>query len=122
MTGMSSFGRTLNFTSANEDGATELAALTLRPDDHVLCLTASGARPLDLLLGNPARITAIDINPAQNELTRLKIAALRALSDEGVHAYLGIAPCVVPPGDDDAAQIESDEQVERGLRVTGQRD
>ncbi len=93
MTGMSSFGRTLNFTSANEDGATELAALALRPDDHVLCLTASGARPLDLLLGNPARITAIDINPAQNELTRLKIAALRALDDEGVHAYLGIAPC-----------------------------
>lgn len=90
---MSNFGRTLNFTSANEDGATELAALVLRPDDHVLCLTASGARPLDLLLGNPARITAIDINPAQNELTRLKIAALRALDDESVHAYLGIAPC-----------------------------
>ncbi|WP_291201035.1 DUF3419 family protein [Hyphomonas sp.] len=89
---MSNFGRTLNFTSANEDGATELAALALCPTDHVLCLAASGARPLDLLLGNPARITAIDINPAQNELTRLKIAALRALDDEAVHAYLGIAP------------------------------
>jgi len=90
---MSNFSRTLNFTSANEDGATELAALGLGAGDHVLCLTASGARPLDLLLGNPAHITAIDINPAQNELTRLKIAALRALDDEGVHAYLGIAPC-----------------------------
>jgi S-adenosylmethionine-diacylglycerol 3-amino-3-carboxypropyl transferase len=90
---LSNFARTLNFTSCNEDGATELAALCLQPTDHVLCLTASGARPLDLLLGNPQRITAIDINPAQNELLRLKIAALRALGDEEVHAYLGIAPC-----------------------------
>lgn len=90
---MSDFSRTLNFTSANEDGATELTALKLKPDDHVLCLSASGARPLDLLLGNPSRITAIDINPAQNELTRLKIAALRTLDDEGVYAYLGLAPC-----------------------------
>jgi len=89
---MSNFSRTLNFTSANEDGATELAALALKPADHVLCLTASGARPLDLLLGNPARITSIDINPAQNELARLKVAAFRALGDEAVHAYLGIAP------------------------------
>jgi S-adenosylmethionine-diacylglycerol 3-amino-3-carboxypropyl transferase len=89
---VSSFARTLNFTSANEDGATELAALAMKPTDHVLCLTASGARPLDLLLGDPAHVTAIDINPAQNELLRLKIAAFRALGDEAVHAYLGIAP------------------------------
>lgn len=88
---MTNFGRTLNFTSANEDGATELAALSLRPDDHVLCLTASGARPLDLLLGKPARITSIDINPAQNELLRLKMAAFRALGDDALYAYLGIA-------------------------------
>jgi S-adenosylmethionine:diacylglycerol 3-amino-3-carboxypropyl transferase len=88
---MADFSRTLNFTSANEDGATELEALALAPSDHVLCLTASGARPLDLLLGNPARITAIDINPAQNELLRLKIAAFKALEDEALYAYLGIA-------------------------------
>ncbi|MFN3912874.1 DUF3419 family protein [Hyphomonas sp.] len=89
---MSSFARTLNFTSANEDGASELAALALTADDHVLCLTASGARPLDLLLGQPAQITAIDINPAQNELLRLKIAAYRALGDDALYAYLGLAP------------------------------
>ena len=87
---MGSFARTLNFTSANEDGATELAALALKPADDVLCLTASGARPLDLLLGGPRSITSIDINPAQNELLRLKIAAYRTLDDEAVHAYLGI--------------------------------
>lgn len=89
---MASFAQTLNFTSANEDGATELAALALGPRDHVLCLTASGARPLDLMLGDPARVTTIDINPAQNELLRLKIAAFRALEDEALHAYLGLSP------------------------------
>ena len=87
---MADFSTTLNFTSANEDGATELAALNIQPSDHVLCLTASGARPLDLLLGDPARITAIDINPAQNELLRLKIAAFRALDDDALLAWLGI--------------------------------
>ena len=89
---MADFARTLNFTSANEDGATELAALALTPADHVLCLTASGARPLDLLLGDPARITAIDINPAQNELLRLKIAAWSALDDTALLEWIGIAP------------------------------
>jgi S-adenosylmethionine-diacylglycerol 3-amino-3-carboxypropyl transferase len=89
---LANFSRTLNFTSANEDGATELAALALRPSDHVLCLTASGARPLDLLLGNPRRVTAIDINPAQNELLRLKIAAWRTLDDRELIEWLGIAP------------------------------
>lgn len=87
---MSGFATTLNFTSANEDGASELAALALQPADHVLCLTASGARPLDLLLGNPANITATDINPVQNELLRLKIAAFRALDYQDLLAWLGI--------------------------------
>lgn len=90
---MGNFNRTLNFTSANEDGATELAALRLGPADHVLCLTASGARPLDLLLGNPGKITAIDINPAQNELLRLKMAAYRTLDDEALYGFLGITAC-----------------------------
>ena len=87
---MSSFAHTLNFTSANEDGATELAALSQA--GHVLCLTASGARPLDLLLGDPGKITSIDINPAQNELLRLKMAAYRGLGDEALYAYLGLTP------------------------------
>ena len=87
-----SFATTLNFTSANEDGQTELDALSLSPNDRVLCLTASGARPLDLLLADPGEIVALDINPAQNELLRLKIAAFRTLSDGELYAYLGLVP------------------------------
>lgn len=85
-----SFATSLNFTSSNEDGRTELAALDLAPEDRVLCLTASGTRPLDLLLGDPGDILAIDINPAQNHLLRLKIAAFKTLSDDELYAYLGL--------------------------------
>lgn len=101
------FSRTLNFTSANEDGASELEALSLGPTDRVLCLTASGARPLDLLLGDPGSLVAIDVNPAQNALLALKIAAIRALGADDLHAYLGITPC------DDRLGLHAD--VERGL-------
>lgn len=87
-----SFATSLNFTSSNEDGRTELAALDLSPGDRVLCLTASGTRPLDLLLGGPGDILAIDINPAQNHLLRLKIAAFKTLSDDELYAYLGLEP------------------------------
>ncbi len=90
---MSSFYRTLNFTSANEDGRTELAALSLSRADRVLCLTASGARPLDLLLGDPGEVVALDLNPAQNHLLALKIAAYATLSNDDLYAYLGLTPC-----------------------------
>lgn len=85
-----SFADSLNFTSANEDGQTELDALALSPVDRVLCLTASGARPLDLLLGDPGEIIALDSNPAQNHLLALKIAALRCLDDGALYRFLGI--------------------------------
>ncbi|MCU0882928.1 MAG: BtaA family protein, partial [Hyphomonadaceae bacterium] len=77
-----SFATSLNFTSANEDGATELAALASVAGDRVLCLTASGTRPLDLLLGDASQIVALDMNPAQNRLLALKIAAIRVLEDD----------------------------------------
>ena len=83
----------LNFTSANEDGRTELAALAPLGGARVLCLTASGARPLDLLLGDPAGIVALDLNPAQNHLLALKIAPHRRLGMSDLYAYLGITPC-----------------------------
>lgn len=87
------FFKNINFSSANEDGRTELKALQMTPEDHILCLTGSGARALDLLLGNPEHITSIDLNPAQNALLALKIAAYKTLSDDDLWAYLGIINC-----------------------------
>jgi S-adenosylmethionine-diacylglycerol 3-amino-3-carboxypropyl transferase len=84
------FFRTINYSSVNEDWRTEIAALKLREGGRVLCVTGSGDRPLDLLAAVPTRLVAIDRNPAQNYLLRLKTAALKELAFEDYAAFLGL--------------------------------
>lgn len=83
------FFNALNFSSSNEDGLTELVALQ-GPAQRMLCLTGSGTRPLDMLLSDTAEVIAVDVNPIQNALLRLKIAAFETLSHSELLAYLGI--------------------------------
>ena len=59
---------------------------------HALCITASGARPLELLLGNPRSVLALDFNPAQNHLLELKMAAYRSLDYAEFTAFIGLCP------------------------------
>jgi S-adenosylmethionine-diacylglycerol 3-amino-3-carboxypropyl transferase len=87
------FFNSLNFTSANEDGNSELLALCATPPQRMVCLTGSGARVLDMLVGDPKEIIALDMNPAQNHLLRLKIAAYKALDNADLLAFLGITNC-----------------------------
>lgn len=92
MSGNSRFFQNINYASFHEDGDSEREALALNGSDRVLCLTGSGARPLDLLLDGPSEIVAIDWNPAQSHLLELKIAVIRRLEyDEGL-AFLGLLP------------------------------
>jgi S-adenosylmethionine-diacylglycerol 3-amino-3-carboxypropyl transferase len=92
----SGFMRTLNYTSVNEDWRTEAAGLRIGATDDVLCITGSGARPLDLLALDPARVVAIDLNPVQNHLLHLKIAAMRRLPYEEYAAFLGLRAASAP--------------------------
>lgn len=85
-----SFASSLNYTSVNEDWRTEAQALRLHNGGRVLCVTGSGDRPLDLLATTSTRITAIDHNPSQNHLLRLKMAAMQALSFEDYARFLGL--------------------------------
>lgn len=86
------FFATLNYSSCNEDWRTERRALQIGPSDRVLCVTGSGDRPLHLLLDDPERLVAIDANPCQNHLLRLKMAAMRAFPHEEYVAFLGLTP------------------------------
>jgi S-adenosylmethionine-diacylglycerol 3-amino-3-carboxypropyl transferase len=86
----SRFHRTLNYASVNEDWRTEAAALRIGSTDTVLCVTGSGDRPLDLLALDPGRVVAIDLNPAQNHLLVLKMAAMQQLAYEPYAAFLGL--------------------------------
>ncbi|MFN2387268.1 MAG: DUF3419 family protein [Thermoanaerobaculia bacterium] len=84
------FFETLNYASVNEDWRTEAQALRPGTTDRILCVTGSGDRPLNLLAVTGGGVLAIDVNPAQTDLLRLKIAALRRLSFDDYAAFLGL--------------------------------
>ncbi len=80
----------LNFTSTNEHGETERAAL--QGCRRILSLTGTGTRVLDLLGGDAEEVVALDANRVQNFLLGLKIAAIARLDRDACLAFLGIAP------------------------------
>lgn len=64
-----------------EDPVVDMAALRIRPEDHVVAIASGSCNVLSYLTADPARITAVDLNGAHIALGRLKVAALRALPD-----------------------------------------
>ncbi|MBA3721640.1 MAG: DUF3419 family protein [Parachlamydiaceae bacterium] len=89
---MSRFFKRLNYSIGNEDWETEHLALRIQPNDHVVCVTASGDRPLNILLDDPKEVLAIDLNPSQNYLLDLKMAAMRELDYDHYLSFLGVGP------------------------------
>lgn len=86
---MSEFYSRLSYSFGNEDWKTEHKALKIQPGDRVLCITASGDRPLHLLLDDCGELISIDANKIQNHLMSLKTAAMRNLDFESYLAFLG---------------------------------
>lgn len=84
-----SFYNRLNYSLGNEDWSVEEQALRINPNDKVVCVTASGDRPLHLLMTECAEIISIDMNRIQNFLLELKLAALIHLDYEPYLAFLG---------------------------------
>ena len=80
----------LAYSSCNEDGETELAALELSNESIVLCISGSGARPLELLRDQPKKIYSVDMNPAQNALLELKLAGIKVLNYKQYLELLGL--------------------------------
>ena len=58
----------------------------------MFCITAGGGRVLNLIYDRPQEIVAVDVNPTQNHLLELKIAAMRALAYEPYLAFMGVRP------------------------------
>lgn len=77
------------YSASNEDSASEIAAL--QPQGrNVLCITASGSRAFELLLADPARVLAVDQNPAQTALAELYAAAYRHLDYRAFASFVGL--------------------------------
>ncbi len=85
-----SFFTKINYSACNEDSESERRALQLTHTDTVLCITGSGARPLDLLIDKPAKIISVDFNATQNYLLALKIAAYQTLTYAEFLVFIGM--------------------------------
>ncbi|KAG8533507.1 uncharacterized protein KY384_002293 [Bacidia gigantensis] len=68
------------YTFTWEDPRVDHRLLKMKSTDAVLCIASAGDNVLDYILeANPARIHAVDMNPNQNHLLELKIAAAQTL-------------------------------------------
>jgi S-adenosylmethionine-diacylglycerol 3-amino-3-carboxypropyl transferase len=75
-----------------EDPAVDLEALALEPGSRLVTIASGGCNVLNYLSGDPARIVAVDLNPAHTALTRLKLAAMRHLPDyDAFFRFFGVA-------------------------------
>ena len=72
-----------------EDPKVDRQILNINKDDVILTITSAGDNILDYLLENPKRVHAVDLNPNQNHLLELKVAAFTALSYTDVWQLFG---------------------------------
>jgi S-adenosylmethionine-diacylglycerol 3-amino-3-carboxypropyl transferase len=82
-------GHNLVYNTCWEDPRLDHQALKLTPDDTVLVITSAGCNALDYALAGPKQVVAVDMNPRQNALLDLKLAAIRNLEYEDFFAMFG---------------------------------
>lgn len=76
------FGHEYIYAFTWEDPKVDRQLLQITKDDIILTITSAGDNILDYLLEQPKRIHAVDLNPNQNHLLELKVAAFTALPYE----------------------------------------
>lgn len=74
-----------------EGHATLYAALAFEPTDHALVITSAGCNALNTLLAGPRQVTAIDLNPVQNQLLALKAHVIQHHAPAVLRGLLGLA-------------------------------
>ena len=89
------FSRVFNdilYAQCWEDPQMDRSAFRIRPGDTVFSITSGGCNALAFLADDPALVYALDLNPHQNFLLELKIAAFAALGYEQMLEFLGVRP------------------------------
>lgn len=82
-------GSRLIYNTCWEDPRADRAMLQVRAGSRIAMITSAGCNALDYLLDDPAEIHCVDLNPRQNALLDLKMAALQALSHDDFFALFG---------------------------------
>ena len=83
------FGNEYIYAFNWEDPRIDRQILNINRDDVILTITSAGDNILDYLLESPKRIHAVDLNPNQNHLLELKVAAFTALPYNDVWKLFG---------------------------------
>ena len=80
----------INYSQCWEDSEILTKALDISKRDSVLSVSSGGDNTLSLLCLGPSKIVSIDVNPAQNYLLELKLAAATHLSYHEFLSFLGV--------------------------------
>ena len=79
----------LVYNTCWEDPRLDREALRIGSRDTVVVITSAGCNALDYALDGPKHIHAVDLNPRQNALLDLKLAAIETLTHEDFFALFG---------------------------------
>jgi S-adenosylmethionine-diacylglycerol 3-amino-3-carboxypropyl transferase len=99
-------GDRLLYGACWEDLAIARAALRIPSGGLVVAIGSAGDNAIGLLLDDPGRVVAVDLNPAQTALIDLKLAALRCAPAE-LAAFVGGSPEPVGPVPGRLAQYDA---------------
>lgn len=79
----------LHFAQVREDPELEIRALAVGAGETAVVVGSGGCTALSLLAAGAGRVVAVDVNPAQNHLLELKLAAVTGLSRARAVRFLG---------------------------------
>ncbi len=79
----------LYYAQCWEDPLLNQVALEIQPGDTVLGICSAGDNVLMHLVDDPGKVIAVDFNPVQLRLMRLKLAAIRQLERDDFLAFAG---------------------------------
>jgi S-adenosylmethionine-diacylglycerol 3-amino-3-carboxypropyl transferase len=83
---------TLRYAQCWEDADVLVSALAVRPGGTYVAIASAGDNALAMLASGPARVIALDRDPAQLAALSLRVAAYRALQHEELLALIGSRP------------------------------
>ncbi len=82
----------IRYSQLWEDSDILSKALSITPKDNVLSITSSGDNVLALLLKESKHVLAVDLNPTQNAVLALKVAAYKHLDHKAFLELFGFQP------------------------------
>ncbi len=82
----------IRYAQVWEDADVLLDALDIQPGDTCLSIASAGDNALAMLTRDPARVIAVDLNPAQLACVRLRVAAYRRLEHGQLLELIGSRP------------------------------